>query len=150
MYETVRDLWKRYCSKYSAEWSTEDPRGDLAAEVRERLTQLDLVLDHLKRAVRIFAGDPERLRRDVKWMTEAQPRLVRGEITQEEYLAGFSQKSEAESRACLRASEEVRLFSEMFYFVAWRLREVLNSPKPRAFPEIRRIEAEGIRDVRNV
>jgi hypothetical protein len=150
MYETVRDLWKRYCSKYSAEWSIEDPRGDLAAEVRERLTQLDLVLDHLKRAVRIFAGDPERLRRDVKWMTEAQPRLVRGEITQEEYLAGFSQKSEAESRACLRASEEVRLFSEMFYFVAWRLREVLNGPKPRAFPKLRRIEAKSIRHVRNV
>ncbi len=150
MYETVRDLWKQYATKYSAEWSIEDPRHDLCAEVRERLTQLDLVLDHLRRAVGIFAGDPERLRRDVKWMTEVQPRLVRGEISPEEYAAGFSQKSAAESRACLRASEEVRLFSEMFYFVAWRLREVFNSPKPRAFPNLRQIKAKGIRNVRNV
>ena len=61
-----------------------------------------------------------------------------------------TRQTKPESRAGLRASEEVRLFSEMFYFVAWRLREVLNGPKPRAFPEIRRIEAKGIRDVRNV
>jgi hypothetical protein len=44
----------------------------------------------------------------------------------------------------------VRLFTEIFYFVAWRLRRVFNSPEPRAFRNLRRLQAKGIRDVRNL
>jgi len=67
-------------------------------------------------------------------------------------LPGFSRTSPTpeESRAYVHAWREVRLFTEIFYLVAWRLREVLNSPGPRAFPNLRRIEAKGIRDVRNL
>jgi len=56
MYETVRDLWKQYCTKYSADWVGNDPRHDLSPEVRERLTQLDLVLEHLSRALALVAS----------------------------------------------------------------------------------------------
>lgn len=152
MYETVRDLWKQYCTKYSADWVGNDPRHDLSAEVRERLTQLDLVLEHLSRALALVAIDPERAKRDTEWFTKNQPRLARGEISEEEFAAGLSRTSRTpeESRGYVHAWDEVRLFTEIFYFVAWRLREVLNNRKPEAFPNLRQIKARGIRDVRNL
>lgn len=152
MYETVCDLWKQYCTKYSADWVGNDPRHDLSAEVRERLTQLDLVLEHLGRALALVAIDPERAKRDTEWFTKTQPRLARGEISEEEFAAGLSRTSRTpeESRGYVHAWSEVRLFTEIFYFVAWRLREVLNNRKPEAFPDLRQIKARGICDVRNL
>jgi hypothetical protein len=152
MYETAGELWKQYCTKYCGEWVGDDPRHDLSAEVRERLTQLDLVLEHLRRALALVAIDPERAKRDAEWFAKAQPRLARGEITQEEFAAGLSQTSRTseESRGYVHAWGEVRLFTEIFYFVAWRLREVLNNRKPEAFSNLGRIKAKGIRDVRNL
>jgi len=152
MYKTASELWKQYCAKYSAEWVGDDPRHDLSAEVRERLTQLDLVLEHLSRAVALVAVDPERTKRDAEWFRKAQPRLARGEITEEEFAAGLSRTSRTpeESRGYVHAWNEVRLFTEIFYFVAWRLREVLNNREPEAFRNLRRIKARGIRDVRNL
>jgi hypothetical protein len=38
----------------------------------------------------------------------------------------------------------------MFYFVAWRLCEIVNAPSVRAFPKMRKLNAKGIRDVRNL
>lgn len=151
MYETVGDLWKQYCAKYSAEWVKDDPRHDLSSEVSQRLTQLDLVLEHLRRSLALVT-DPERAKRDAEWFRKAQPRLARGEITAEEFEAGFSRTSRTpeEDRAYLHASNEVRLFTEIFYFVAWRLRQVFNSLEPRAFRNLRRLKAKGIRDVRNM
>jgi hypothetical protein len=73
MYERVGELWKQYCTKYSGEWVGDDPRHDLSAEVRERLTQLDLVLEHLRRALALVAIDPERAKRDAEWFAKAQP-----------------------------------------------------------------------------
>jgi hypothetical protein len=152
MYETAGALWKQYCTKYSAEWVGDDPRHDLSAEVRERLTQLDLVLEHLSRALALVAIDPERAKRDAEWFTKAQPRLARGEITEEEFAAGLSRTSRTpeESRGYVHAWGEVRLFTEIFYFVAWRLREIFNNRKPEAFSNLRQIKARGIRDVRNL
>jgi hypothetical protein len=151
MYETVADLWKQYCAKYSAEWAKDDPRHDLSAEVSQRLTQLDLVLEHLRRSLAL-TFDPERAKRDAEWFSKAQPRLARGEISWKEYMAGFSgtPHTPEEDRAYLHAGSEVRLFTEIFYFVAWRLRQVFNSPEPRAFRNLRRLEAKGIREVRNM
>jgi hypothetical protein len=152
MYETVRNLWKQYCTKYSAEWAGDDPRHDLSAEVRERLTQLDLVLEHLTRALALVAIDPEQVKRDAEWFTKAQPRLACGEITEEEFAAGLSRTSRTpeESRDYVHAWGEVRLFTEIFYLVAWRLLEAFNNRKPEAFPNLRRIKSRGIGDVRNL
>jgi hypothetical protein len=41
------------------------------------------------------------------------------------------------------------LLTEMFYFVAWRLVEVLNRSGPLQFPRLGPIEAHGVRVVRN-
>jgi hypothetical protein len=147
MYESVRNLWKQYCAKTSAEWVKDDPRHDLSSEVRERLTQLDLILEHVKRSL-ASTIDPEWAKR-IEWFKQAQPRLVRGEITAEEYEAGLTPapRTPEEDRAYLRAWSEVRLFTEIFYFVAWRLRQAFNSRELR-FPNLRDLEAKGIRDAR--
>src|SRR5881409_741206 len=47
-YERARALWKEYCDTHP--WSADDPRAELAAEVANRLEQLDLVLEHLSRS----------------------------------------------------------------------------------------------------
>jgi len=148
MYETAGDLWQEYCKKYSAQWAGNDPRHSLSAEVGERLTQLDLILDHLKSALAVVAIDPERAKHDSEWVRKAQPRFARGEITEEEYFAGFS-PPQVDGQSCLRAWREVRLFTEIFYFVAWRLLQVLNMRRPVSFPNLREIKATGIRNVRN-
>ena len=119
MYKTASELWKQYCAKYSAEWVGDDPRHDLSAEVRERLTQLDLVLEHLSRAVALVAVDPERTKRDAEWFRKAQPRLARGEITEEEFAAGLSRTSRTpeESRGYVHAWNEVRCLRRSF--ISW-------------------------------
>ena len=50
----------------------------------------------------------------------------------------------------VRAWYEIRLFTETFYFFAWRLREVVNGGGGVEFVGVRRIQAKGVRDVRNV
>jgi len=148
MYETVGKLWEDYRNKYSTQWSGNDPQGSLSAEISQRLLQLDLILDHLKQALSSIR-EPEREKRDLEWFKQAQPRFARGEITEEEYFAGFS-PPQRDRQSYIRAWGDVRLFTEMFYFVAWRLLEVLNMQGPVAFPNLREIKAEGIRKVRNL
>lgn len=145
MFEPIVDLWKQYSSKFAPQWAPDDPRHDLSAEVRERLGQLDLILDHLATSLAVIAIDPLEARREAEWVRNAGPRLAAGEITQDEFMAGFRPKTNEQLRW-----NEVRLFAEMFYLVAWRLRVVLNGPPPREFPNLQRIEAKSIREVRNL
>ena len=150
MFEDVISLWRQYCDKHAPSWASDDPRHDLSAEVRDRLAQLDIVLEYLKTALAVFAGDPTETRRQLKWMMEAKSRLDAGQITEEEYLAGVScPKSPEELGAFVRAGAEIRLFTETFYFVAWRLREVLRRGGTLAFPGFSNFDALGVRSVRN-
>jgi hypothetical protein len=149
MFETAAELWKQYCSKHASAWAVDDPRAGLSAEVRERLEQLDLILKHLSRALKAVKIDPEQMRKDAEWMDKATPLLQSGAITQEEYAAGFGRKSDEELREYVDAWSEVRLFTEVFYLVAWRLREILHAPSVRAFPRLK-LEAKSIREVRNL
>ena len=149
MYETVGKLWEDYRNKYSTQWQGNDPRHGLSAELSERLVQLDLILDHLKQALSSIS-DPQRTKRDFEWIKQAQPRFARGEMTEEEYFAGFSPPSQRDGRSYIRAWGEVRLFTEMFYLVAWRLLQVVTTRRPVAFPKLREIKSTGIRNVRNL
>ena len=86
-------------------------------------------------------------------MQQAAPKLEAGEITFDEYLGGFPSTQNPPSRdallAAARAAQEIELFTETFYFVAWRLREVLNRRGTFAFPGLGQVEARGVLDVRN-
>jgi len=150
MFEAAAKLWKQYSSKHASAWARDDPRSQLSGEVQERLEQLDLVLKHLKRALKVVEIDPERTRQNAACVAKAVPLLRSGAMTQDEYIAGFGERSKEELREYVHAWSEVRLFTEVFYLVAWRLREILNAPSVRAFPRLRKLEAKGVRDVRNL
>lgn len=49
----------------------------------------------------------------------------------------------------VEAWESIGLFTEAFYFFAWRLIEVLNGNGPYRFPYLERLRANGVRVVRN-
>jgi hypothetical protein len=72
---------------------------------------------------RFHLRSSERNKRDFEWFKQAQPRFARGEITKEQYLAGFSPPPPRDAQSHIRAWSQVRLFTEMFYLVAWRLLE---------------------------
>ncbi|MDQ3258431.1 MAG: hypothetical protein M3R15_31855, partial [Acidobacteriota bacterium] len=98
----------------------------------------------------IIAGDPQENRRNAERFLNARSRLLTGEITEDEFFnVGFEHKSTEQYRQFSRGFDEVRLFTEMFYLVAWRLVEVLNGRASHAFPNLRKINAKSIRDVRN-
>jgi hypothetical protein len=118
--------------------------------VDERLSQLDLILEQLGRALSDVKPDPAESRRNAEWGLQQGPRLAAGEITEEQYFAGVSRNPPHNARDYIRAWAEVRLFTETFYCVAWRLREILNAPTIRAFPNLRAVEAREVRDVRNL
>ena len=153
MFEAAAKLWKRYASKHASAWARDDPRSHLSGEVQQRLEQLDLVLTHLNRALKVVEIDPEQARQHAAWMAEAVPLLKSGDMTEEEYeehVAGSGQRSKAEQQEYVHAWSEIRLFTEMFYLVAWRLREILHAPPERAFPGRGRLDAKRAREVRNL
>jgi hypothetical protein len=145
VFEDVIELWKQYVAKSAASWASDDPRHDLSAEIRERLVQLDILLEYVRSALAAFAGDPAVARRDLERVMEAKARLDAGEITQENYFAYLSRpKSHEELQAFARAADEVRLFTETFYFVAWRLREILSRKGPLAFAGFSNFDSPGV------
>lgn len=153
MFQDVGELWTRYRDVQAPAWPPEDPRHDLSAEVRNRLEQLDIVLDHLGSAVRLVSPDPEQARKGWAWMEEAIPRLEAGEITEDEYVAGFPTwdflQTDEGVHAVVRAWAEVHLFTEAFYLVAWRLITALRLGGGKGFPGFAGLRSQGITYVRN-
>jgi hypothetical protein len=149
VFEDVRELWTQYMKTHASAWGKDDPRHDLAAEVSGRLMQLDLVLTHLERAMRT-AFNPEGADRVFAWMREASPKVDSGEMTFDEYVAGVpgANRTQEELATIVTARQEMGLFTEMFYFVAWRMVEVLNGRGPYGLPGVR-VKAHGVRNVRN-
>lgn len=153
VFEEIAELWKQYLAAHAPSWGSDDPRHDLGAEVSERLVQLDLVLTHLKRAVAAVTPGPETMRHDIAWVQGALPRLEAGEMSREEFSADLRAvpTSREQMRMWDHAWREVRLFTEIFYFFAWRLVEILKPRRREAlvFTGFRNLEARGVTLVRN-
>lgn len=149
MYEDVRELWKRYCATRSHLWAQPDARGYLAAEVENRLEQLDLTLELLRQASAALNPDPEQTRRDQEYFMQQFTRFDSGEVNHSEYEALIMARPPRIPADAQQSWSKIRLFTETFYFVAWRIREILNASGPNAFSDLGKISARGIRDVRN-
>jgi hypothetical protein len=152
MFEHLVALWKQYAARFAPTWASDDPRHELSSEVQNRLVQLDIILDHLNRALRLVSGDPVEERRKGKLFMQAATKFRTGEMTQEKYtefVAALSAKSPEQLQTEVRAWEEVVLFTESFYFFAWRLVEILKGSGAFAFDGFTKLEAKGIRLVRN-
>ncbi|MGI8648414.1 MAG: hypothetical protein DLM55_12245 [Acidimicrobiales bacterium] len=130
----------------------DDVRHDLAAEVGTRLGQLDLILNHLRIALDVVIPDRQEWERVNSWSRDNYPALKRGEISIEQWIGGTILPCQVERQDYFEAWESINLFTESFYFVAWRLREVLNIKDDGnrfRLPGLGKIKAEGIRDIRN-
>lgn len=152
MFESVRQTWVSYRSLMVSAIPEDDIRHDRAAEVQLRLGQMDIILKYL--GVNLDVVSPERHEVDDvnSWAQENYSALGRGEISMEQWVEGTSLPCRVEPGDYIEAWESIALFTESFYFFAWRLMEALNV-KDRdnrlSFPGLRKIEAGGIRDIRN-
>lgn len=145
-YERARALWKEYCDTHP--WSADDPRAELAAEVANRLEQLDLVLEHLSRSLK--AVEPTTPRGELELIASQAERYRAGELSIDEYEAVIRSTLRPTPPGYVKSWTEVRLFTEMFYYVAWRVLEILNASGSRAFDDVGGLDAKGVRNVRNI
>lgn len=152
MFKNLVELWKQYTERFAQTWAADDARRELSSEVQNRLVQLDILLDHLNRALRLVSGDPSEVQRKAELVMQAAKKFRAGDITEETYetfLRDISAKSPDQLQMEVRAWDEVVLFTEAFYFFAWRLVEVLKGSGAFAFKGFSNLEARGIRIVRN-
>ena len=144
-YERARALWKEYCDTHP--WSADDPRTELAAEVANRLEQLDLVLEHLSRSLKAVV--PTIPRGELELIASQAERYRAGELSMEEYDAVIRSTPRPTPPGYVKSCTEVRLFTEMFYHVAWRVLRILNASGSCAF-DVGGLDAKGVRIVRNI
>lgn len=149
MFEDVAEAWKEYVTSRAPTWDGDDPRGDLSSEVGERLEQLDLILDHLHVAITAIQGDPQENQRYMEETLRDMQLLDEGLIDDEEFERRRIAASPRRGKEDLRAWKEVRLFTEMFYFIAWRLVQVLRRRGDFQFSGLGKIKAKSVSLIRN-
>jgi hypothetical protein len=110
MFEDVIELWIEYSIR---DVGDDKPQLHLAGEVESRLHQLDLILEHLQRAL---------------WYLNA---VEPGDPT-------------------FAAWDQVVLFTESFYFIAWRIREVVHRTGTYALPGMKGVDFDGVKRFRNL
>lgn len=129
--------------------SADEVRDDLSAEVRTRLGQLDIILKHLENAIDVIAPDSQELERTNAWTQENYPAVERGEISIEQWIDGTRLPCQVELQDFIDAWESINLFTESFYFFAWRLMVALNVNRRNRFLGLHEIKAKGVSRVRN-
>lgn len=144
MFETISGDWKRYLSQVSSNWAENDARHSLGGEVTERLRQLDLIIKLLRSAINAVTPKPI----DTQLIQAHFPRLQSGEITIEEYI-DLIHPAPPNGAKLVESWDLVSIYTEAFYFWAWRLIEVLNRRGTFAFPNLSHINARLITIVRN-
>jgi hypothetical protein len=150
-FATVDSLWKSYSRKFLATVEPTDIRHHLAAEVSARLRQLDLALEYSAECERRIRPDRAHAPEEGRAFLHLWSKLQAGPISMEEYVAQLPTLSSSRMDPCafMDAFDRLRLFAEMFYFVAWRLRQIVNSKPPRHFPYVAKLATPGLVLVRN-
>lgn len=154
MFEDTQGLWKTYVAKHSPSWPAGDSRHNLALEIEQRLTQLDIILDYLEKGLAAMQPSEEEVRHNFDWMRKNGPKLQGGEMGEAEYGAGLwsslQPPPKKTAREALRPWEEITLFTETFYQVAWRLGEAIGATAGRpGFCGFSGFKPRGITLVRN-
>ncbi|HEY2281630.1 MAG TPA: hypothetical protein VGI00_24995 [Streptosporangiaceae bacterium] len=148
MFDPVAEHWKQYLSQVSDGWPESDPRHSLGGEVSGRLRQLDRILAHLHDAIGATKPDPIEAQQKMQWRRDNHHRLTSGEITQEEFIQG-SITTTPDPMTLIDNWDDVEIFTEAFYFCAWRMIEVLNGSGPYSFPKLHKVKANAVTIVRN-
>jgi hypothetical protein len=148
IFEDVGELWKEYLTLVSGDWLESDIRHSLGSEVRNRLRQIDLILRHLHEAIATIAPDPVENQKRIEWILASLGRVNRGEMAQEEFNQGAMRPAQ-ELAALVDSWDDIWIFTETFYFYAWRVVEILNDRGPREFPSLDDVKAHAINVARN-
>jgi hypothetical protein len=149
VFEDVAEAWKKYLSVQAPTWGTTDLRHGLSAEVRERLEQLDLILGKLRDAIVAVQGDPQESQRYMEEALHDMQLLRAGAIDGDDFDRRRIAASPPGGPEYVRQWQEVHLYTEMFYFVAWRLVQVLRRGGDFEFPHLHKIGATSVSLVRN-
>lgn len=145
MFEAAYDAWVHYSAALVTIVAEDDVRLNLDAEVRTRLRQLDLILRKLADELKIVTPTPEEVQRSNDFVAQHHATFERGEMSIDEWVAGTSlrQRSREELQREMDAWESIGLYTEAFYFFAWRLIEVLNGHGEYRFPSLERMRTTG-------
>jgi hypothetical protein len=128
MYSELVESFSRYAKLITSQSGARNPaRDDLAAEVVERLQQLNYIIHQLDEIDSQFGK-----------MVTIEVINERGE--KEHYNAAHERDQHLQF--------VMRLLTESFYYFSFRARQILRN-KVHAFPGLGSFEAVGVRDVRN-
>ena len=143
MYEQAKKLWLEYEAIQTPPWPPDDPRHDLSGEVREKFSLLDRTLSLLDAALKAFTRSAEESQAAFDLREKLTVRLAAGEITEVEFFDAMPP-----DQIYANAAKDIRLFTEMFYHLAWRLLVVIGS-KRHPFPGLGNLRVDGVMRVRN-
>jgi hypothetical protein len=116
--------------------------NDLGCEGRHRITQLDYLIEKIREAQNDAIAITERQRKDFKKWIEY---TIANNLDIEKTPAPSNiNMTEDESTKYQKLSFELELYTEHFYYIAFRLRTIF-----RNLPKLNKVESSGIRDVRN-
>jgi hypothetical protein len=149
MFETADGLWKEYLSQVQRPWPEEDPRRDLSGEVSNRLRQLDRILVHLNAAIDAITLDPVEAQQRRESAANNRLRLITGKITEEEYTRLAAKERLQDLVGYCDSWEDIAIFTETFYFFAWRMVQILRGRGDHKFPGLGYVKARAVTLVRN-
>jgi hypothetical protein len=146
LFETTIDLIKQY---YNTAHIMEHPDfdADLAAEVRVRLEQLDYLLDRVGTAEGALTEINQE--HGEKVLAQYRSLLERGRTWDDEMPVSMS---EAESEAFNANMFEVKLFTECFYYIAYRILTIANKRykgRRPPLPGLQGLKPKGVVMARN-
>jgi len=149
MFNDAGERWKEYLSLVSGSWPNDDVRHNLGGEVRDRLRHLDLIMRHLRTAIDNVTPDPAELQKVMENFLVQRERFARGELARAEYIERVAPTTIPDPQALRDAYDDISIYTEAFYFCAWRMVEVLRGAGPYSFPGVGKIRASAITIVRN-
>jgi len=117
---------------------------DLGCEVRERLLQLDYIVDRVRKLEGI--AKQATARHEAAFQAHRDDINARGIAYESVPLPENVKFTKEEMDAHSKAAFELKLFSEAFYYFAGRVRTIL---KKTGLPGLQGFECKGVRDVRN-
>jgi len=143
MFESTIELYDHYYQKHC---DKPDFNNDLGCEVRERLQQLDYLIEAVQ-------GREQREKLVMKRYLDAFEKHVKyvldsGLSWEKTPVPSDIKPTSEEAKESIHLVFEMQLFTECFYYLAGRLRGILKN-KIFPFPGLKSFECEGARNVRN-
>ena len=144
MFENVSALFARYSHGLG-----KDPKfnRDLAAEVSERLNQLEYLVAHARELEEILTGPIKRIQAEYRGRLEdAKARGIDPQNVPPPQVSAFMTPQIIQRDQ--RIQFELRLFTEAFYYFAGRIRTIFHN-KAFPMPGMTRFDCRGVTIVRN-